>query len=260
MKKNIYYATVSEAINGLIANGYTTDFNIHTEDDCLVCQESMAQLSPEEFEIDETFRFEGQTDPGDEMIVYAISSIKNNMKGIVVNAYGMYADDATSKIIERLHKHVEEKSPIKRNESLQPISREHHHGLLLCWKIRTGLKKGIAENRILDYANWFYKSHLIPHFEIEEKYIYPILGHENEWIKKALAEHQDLKRLFESTKDIKNNLEQIDTILNSHIRFEERILFNKIQEIATDEQLEQVNLHHKEEKFEDNLSDPFLEN
>jgi len=38
--------------------------------------------------------------------------------------------------------------PIKRSIALQPLSREHHHGLLLCWKIRTGLKKGIDIDRI----------------------------------------------------------------------------------------------------------------
>ena len=34
--------------------------------------------------------------------------------------------------------------PIKRSEYLKPLSRDHHQGLLLCWKIRTGLKKGIV--------------------------------------------------------------------------------------------------------------------
>ena len=41
--------------------------------------------------------------------------------------------------------------PIKRSEFLKPISREHHHGLLLCWKIRAGLKKGIEPERIKLY-------------------------------------------------------------------------------------------------------------
>ncbi|MBK8344964.1 MAG: hypothetical protein IPL12_17790 [Bacteroidetes bacterium] len=38
----------------------------------LVCNSSLTQLSPDEFEIDETYRFEGNTDPGDEMILFAI--------------------------------------------------------------------------------------------------------------------------------------------------------------------------------------------
>lgn len=106
MKKNIYYETVSEAIKDLTKRGYTTDFEILTETECLICNKTSAQLSPDEFEIDETYRFEGSTDPGDEMIVFAISSLKHNLKGIVVNAYGMYSDSATSKIVERLRKHL----------------------------------------------------------------------------------------------------------------------------------------------------------
>lgn len=106
MKKNIYYETVSEAINDLTKRGYTTDFEILTETECLICNKTSVQLSPDEFEIDETYRFEGSTDPGDEMIVFAISSLKHNLKGIVVNAYGMYSDSATSKIVERLRKHL----------------------------------------------------------------------------------------------------------------------------------------------------------
>lgn len=40
------------------------------------------------------------------MIVYAISSTKHDIKGIVINAFGIYSDPITSKIVERLKKHV----------------------------------------------------------------------------------------------------------------------------------------------------------
>jgi regulator of cell morphogenesis and NO signaling len=100
------YETVSEAINDLINRGYTTDFEILAEKECLVCHKTSSRLSPEEFEIDEIYRFEGSTDPGDEMIVYAISSTKHNIKGMVVNAYGSYSDSNKSKIVERLKKHL----------------------------------------------------------------------------------------------------------------------------------------------------------
>ncbi|MES2781137.1 MAG: phosphoribosylpyrophosphate synthetase [Bacteroidota bacterium] len=106
MENNIHYETVSEAINDLAKRGYTTDFEVLTEQECLRCNTTSKQLSPDEFEIDETYRFEGSTDPGDEMIVFAISSKLHNMKGIVVNAYGMYADTDTSRIVQRLKNHL----------------------------------------------------------------------------------------------------------------------------------------------------------
>ena len=100
------YETVSEAINDLAKRGYTTDFKIHAENEKLICQKTFVQLSPDDFEIDETYRFEGETDPGDEMIVFAISSKKNNMKGVLVNGFGTYADLSTSKIVEKLMEKV----------------------------------------------------------------------------------------------------------------------------------------------------------
>lgn len=103
--KRKYYDTVTEAMADLRKLGYTIDFSILAESDCLVCNIPATSLSPEEFEIDHFYRFEGDSDPGDEMIVYAISSIKNSMKGILVNGYGTYADNATSKIIKKLSTH-----------------------------------------------------------------------------------------------------------------------------------------------------------
>lgn len=147
--------------------------------------------------------------------------------------------------------------PIKRNENLKAISREHHHGLLLSWKIRNGLKKQIDPLRIEKYVDWFYKEHLLPHFEIEEKYIFPILNKDNDLVKKALADHRRLIRVIESETDILKKLTTVEEELESHIRFEERVLFNEVQEVASKEQLELIQLHHKEEQFEDNMSDPF---
>lgn len=104
--ENINYDTVSEAINDLAKRGYTTDFEIFKDLECLVCRKTAKQLSPDEFEIDETYRFEGNSDPGDEMIVFAISSKKHDLRGIVVYAYGMYSDPSTSKIVELLLKKI----------------------------------------------------------------------------------------------------------------------------------------------------------
>ena len=97
-----YYDTVTEATAKLAKRGYTTDFELMVEKECLACHKSSLFLSPEEFEIDEIHRFEGDSDPGDQMIVYAISSKIHNIKGIVINAYGIYSDPITYKIVERL--------------------------------------------------------------------------------------------------------------------------------------------------------------
>jgi iron-sulfur cluster repair protein YtfE (RIC family) len=149
-------------------------------------------------------------------------------------------------------------NPIKRVEALKPLSRDHHHGLLLCWKIRQGFKKNVEVSRIKKYCDWFWKTHLENHFEIEEKHLFPILPGDNEHIVKVLAEHRRLKRLFETKDELAKNLSHIEEELELHIRFEERILFNLIQEQASQEQLQTIEAIHCI-KFEDNLIDPFWE-
>lgn len=151
----------------------------------------------------------------------------------------------------------ESKKPIKRNKDLQPLSRDHHNSLLLCWKIRTGFSKGVAVERIKGYADWFFEHHIEPHFEMEEKYLFPILGNNNELVKKATAEHRRLKRLFKHTDDVSKSLSLIEEELEKHIRFEERVLFNEIQKAASEEQLKTISKFHADEKFRDNTDDEF---
>lgn len=143
------------------------------------------------------------------------------------------------------------KKPIKRHEALKPLSREHHHGLLLCWKIRQGVNKNVEISRIRAYTQWFKIHYLDPHFEAEEKFIFPVLGNENDLIKRALAEHRRLKRLFTQDTEIAIALNSIEEELDSHIRFEERVLFNKIQEVASAEQFEEIEKHHNGIQFSD---------
>lgn len=148
-------------------------------------------------------------------------------------------------------------SPIKRHHALQGVSREHHHGLLLCWKIRTGLSKKIEPERIKAYVDWFYETSVRNHFQLEETYIFPILGNDHPWVKKALTDHRRLTRLFTSPICDTKILGQIEKELEAHIRFEERQLFNHIQQVANSAQLNTIEKHHQHETFNDNTHDPF---
>jgi hypothetical protein len=106
LKKNIMkndLGTLSQTINALKEQGYTLDFN--TREDCLACHKTNIVLSPDEFEIDEVFRFEGESNPDDEAVVYAISSPQYGVKGVLVNAYGMYSDSASDELVKKLERH-----------------------------------------------------------------------------------------------------------------------------------------------------------
>lgn len=100
------YETVSEAVNDLVKRGYTANLSVETEKEYLVSDTPFAELSPEDFSIDEVYRFEGMTDPGDEMIVYAISSNDNRIKGVVVNAFGIYASHRANRLVAHLERHL----------------------------------------------------------------------------------------------------------------------------------------------------------
>jgi hypothetical protein len=97
--------TVSEVIDHLKKEGYTVDFNLKAN--CLECSGTSLQIHPEDFVIDKHYRFEGLSDPADEAVVYAISSPKHNLKGILVNGYGPSSDPLTDQMIEALkEKHL----------------------------------------------------------------------------------------------------------------------------------------------------------
>ena len=94
------YETVSEAVKGLSKAGYNYNFNILN--DCICCEPEKISLNANEFEIDEVHRFEGETDPADQAIVYAISASNGSVKGLLVNAYGVYADSISADLVNKL--------------------------------------------------------------------------------------------------------------------------------------------------------------
>ena len=94
------YDTLVEAINGLKKQGYTEDFNL--KQNCIECRNGDYKIFHDEFHIDKFFRFEGNTDPADESIVYAISSPKYKLKGVLVNGYGTSSESLTNEMLDKL--------------------------------------------------------------------------------------------------------------------------------------------------------------
>lgn len=97
------YTTLSEAVNDLQRRGYTDDLQV--DGNCLVCTVKNAALDPEQFHIDEFHRFEGNSDPEDQSIVYAISSATHQVKGLLINAYGPDASSMTQELVRKLATH-----------------------------------------------------------------------------------------------------------------------------------------------------------
>jgi hypothetical protein len=81
------------------------DFNL--KESCLECSGHYLKIFPGEFFIDKHYRFEGISDPADEAIGYAISSPKYDLKGALVNGYGISSNKIADEMIKALNEKQE---------------------------------------------------------------------------------------------------------------------------------------------------------
>lgn len=122
--------------------------------------------------------------------------------------------------------------PIKRSKALVRFSQEHHYNLLLVWKVKEGLRHNIDLSRISDYIIYFYDEDLLIHFKNEEADLFAILKEDHPLLIRAIEEHQQLCEIVEKIRIDKYNLDLIkkfSELLEKHIRFEERLLFNYLE-------------------------------
>ncbi len=97
------YDTVVGALNGLKARGYKIDFNLAF--DSIKCSENKICLNPNDFEITEVYRFEGDSNPSDEDVVYAVESKDGKLKGTISSAFGTYSDVLSNVMMRKLSMH-----------------------------------------------------------------------------------------------------------------------------------------------------------
>jgi len=138
---------------------------------------------------------------------------------------------------------MEKKKPIKRHPAIVEFSRDHHFALLLVWKIKEGLKKSIEISRISKYVVHFYDTNLIHHFKEEETMLFNKITITDPLVLKTESEHVDMRNLIEvlrNNSDDKKSLESFSALLEKHVRFEERELFNYLQEHIPEKVLAEV--------------------
>ena len=99
----IGYTTLSEAVNDLQRRGYTDDLELGGH--CVISSVKGISLDPADFQIDEFHRFEGDSNPEDQSIVYAISSGTHGVKGMLISAYGPNASSLTQEMVRKMATH-----------------------------------------------------------------------------------------------------------------------------------------------------------
>jgi len=132
----------------------------------------------------------------------------------------------------------------RRDESIIPLSREHHYGLLLGLKLRRGLLRGDRSaswiaRRVAD-VQAFFSTDLQSHFRAEEEVLFPALTMFPEWgslVGELLADHHFLGQLVEQMatapdEERRQLLIEFADRLERHIRREENELFPFYERLA----------------------------
>jgi len=94
------YDSLSVAVNKLKEEGYSSDLKL--KEDRIEETHQHLEIMPSDFEVDAVYRFEGKTNPDDMSILFAISSSKHGLKGLLVDAYGVHGSPVSPEMIEKL--------------------------------------------------------------------------------------------------------------------------------------------------------------
>lgn len=92
--------TLSQTVNRLNAQGYIEDFQVKNNKFYLSTKKLF--INPSDIVVDETVRFEGNTNLNDEAIVFALRDSITGIKGTYVIAYSTDMDGADIDIIQQL--------------------------------------------------------------------------------------------------------------------------------------------------------------
>ena len=138
-------------------------------------------------------------------------------------------------------------SSLKRIPELRKLSEDHHHGLALARRARLAREGdgGLSVSQVWEEIERKFQNELEPHFRIEEEYLAPPLV--------ALEETKLIERFNEDHKVLRNSvsdqsarslsaLKQFGEILEQHIRFEERELFEIAQRRLSSDELKAIEM------------------
>lgn len=153
------------------------------------------------------------------------------------------------------HDASEPAPPLKRHQTLQPLSREHMGGLIQARNLQVAAdKKAPARHRAIREFATLWQNEIMQHFEDEERLLMPLID-DPAMKDRLLNEHHALRQLARQCEcdadSVAQNTEamrSLGILLYDHIRWEERVLFETIQRTHP-ESLSQ--LLHESERIHD---------
>lgn len=91
--------TLSQQMNSLKEEGYTTEFELNNNK--ILDHQSGRSYAIDEFDVVQTFRFEGASNPADNSILYALKTSDGD-KGLLLGAYGADGEEVSKEMIDKL--------------------------------------------------------------------------------------------------------------------------------------------------------------
>lgn len=107
--------TFIETLQHLKSIGYGDDLAQYFRE-----HEDQVPLQPGDYNIEEVYRIDEFTDPEEQVVIYAISSADQTLKGYVSNGFGPYSDPWANKLLEKLPINVEHYQTPIRTDLKQP--------------------------------------------------------------------------------------------------------------------------------------------
>ena len=122
---------------------------------------------------------------------------------------------------------------MKRVNELRDLSDDHHTGLVLARRCKQAGRADseLSFERVWEQVLEVFSSHLEPHFQIEEKHLLPALEAigEDSLARRVREDHSALRALRNSEDTSRAMVERFGELLESHIRYEERQVFERTQ-------------------------------
>lgn len=104
--KSTFMNTLTSCVNKVVKDGYTDSFKV-TRQGLYSCVKDR-YFNAEDVRVINFYRFEGESDPADNSIMYVIETA-DGLKGTLIDAYGPYSDDSVNKFmneVEEINKKV----------------------------------------------------------------------------------------------------------------------------------------------------------
>lgn len=94
-----YMKSLATCLNKMVMEGYTEDFKVVPKGLESIYKPKI--YKPEQINVVNFFRFEGESDPSDNAILYVIET-SDGTKGTLVDAYGVYNDEKVGKFMKEV--------------------------------------------------------------------------------------------------------------------------------------------------------------